>query len=259
MKAMVLRERGPIGTRPLTLEEVPTPEPGPGELRVRVTACAICRTDLHVIEGDLEVRKTPVIPGHQVVGVVEALGPGAGRFGEGDRVGIAWLRSTCGTCAHCERGRENLCKGSEYTGWMADGRLRRARGRPRGLRLRDPRVLLGRRGHPAALRGHHRLPGPPAGLGAGGGDARPLRLRLLGPHRAPARPGPGARGPRGDPRRRPPGARPGAGRRLGAGGRGDAPGPPRPPRSCSHPRVRSCPPPSRPSLRRGSWPARGSR
>ena len=121
MRAMLLRAQAPIGTSPLGPAEIPAPSPGPGEVRVRVRCCATCRTDLHVIEGDLPPRRLPVVPGHQVVGTVEALGAGAQRFRPGDRVGIAWLRSTCGRCAFCASGRENLCEGSAYTGWTADG------------------------------------------------------------------------------------------------------------------------------------------
>jgi propanol-preferring alcohol dehydrogenase len=97
------------------------PEPGRGEVLIRVTACGICRTDLHVVEGDLAVRRSPLVPGHQVVGVVERLGPGAEGTGLGDRVGIAWLRRTCGTCPFCRGGRENLCDRAEFNGWTADG------------------------------------------------------------------------------------------------------------------------------------------
>jgi propanol-preferring alcohol dehydrogenase len=99
----------------------PVPEPGPGGLLVAVQACGVCRTDLHVAEGDLAVHRPGVIPGHEVVGEVVALGPGAGGFATGDRVGIAWLRHTCGTCSYCRRGDENLCPESRYTGWDADG------------------------------------------------------------------------------------------------------------------------------------------
>jgi propanol-preferring alcohol dehydrogenase len=97
------------------------PEPGPGELLVAVEACGVCRTDLHVAEGDLAVHRPGVIPGHEVVGEVVALGPGAAGFATGDRVGIAWLRHTCGICSYCRRGDENLCPESRYTGWDADG------------------------------------------------------------------------------------------------------------------------------------------
>ena len=121
MRAMVLRAQAPIGGSPLEPVESAAPVPEAGEVRVRVRCCATCRTDLHVIEGDLPPRRLPVVPGHQAVGTVEALGPGARRFKLGDRVGIAWLRSTCGACRFCVTGRENLCEGSTYTGWTHDG------------------------------------------------------------------------------------------------------------------------------------------
>ena len=121
MRAMLLRAQAPIATAPLGATALPTPEPGPGELRVRVRACATCRTDLHVIEGDLTPRRLPLVPGHQAVGEVEALGAGAHRFRLGDRVGIAWLRQACGICRLCVAGRENLCEASAYTGWTHDG------------------------------------------------------------------------------------------------------------------------------------------
>ncbi|HEY7203465.1 MAG TPA: zinc-dependent alcohol dehydrogenase family protein [Methylomirabilota bacterium] len=118
---MRLPAQAPIGSSPLRATEGPTPSPASGEIRVRVRCCAACRTDLHVIEGDLPPRRLPVVPGHQAIGVVDALGPGAHRFQIGDRVGIAWLRSTCGVCAFCTSGRENLCERSTYTGWTHDG------------------------------------------------------------------------------------------------------------------------------------------
>ena len=95
--------------------------PGPGELRVRITVCGVCRTDLHLAEGDLAPRARDVVPGHEVVGVVDGLGAGATRFAAGDRVGIAWLRSTCGVCRFCRRGDENLCLTPRFTGWDTDG------------------------------------------------------------------------------------------------------------------------------------------
>ncbi|HWD41089.1 MAG TPA: zinc-dependent alcohol dehydrogenase family protein [Fimbriimonas sp.] len=121
MKAMVLGAQAPIESAPLQLKEVPIPEPRGGEVRVRVSVCAMCRTDLHVIEGDLPPIKSNIIPGHQIVGRVDANGPGCRRFEEGQRIGIAWLRSTDGTCVYCSRGRENLCPNSRYTGYMEDG------------------------------------------------------------------------------------------------------------------------------------------
>lgn len=121
MKAMVLPEIGPIEASPLRLRDLSDPQPGPGQLLVRVKVCAICRTDLHVIEGDLPRYKLPIIPGHQVVGVVEAVGENCHRFRPGDRVGIAWLRYTCGGCRLCQSGRENLCPCARFTGYHEDG------------------------------------------------------------------------------------------------------------------------------------------
>jgi propanol-preferring alcohol dehydrogenase len=121
VRAILHTRIAPIDEAELPLTEVPDPQPGPGEVRVRVAVCAICRTDLHVIEGDLPQKKSPLVPGHQVVGVVDALGPGCSRFRIGDRVGIAWLRHTCGVCDDCRRGDENLCRNSRYTGYHADG------------------------------------------------------------------------------------------------------------------------------------------
>ncbi|MBI5343600.1 MAG: zinc-dependent alcohol dehydrogenase family protein [Deltaproteobacteria bacterium] len=121
MNAMLLREVRPIEASPLSLAEVPLPSPGPGEIRVKVSACGICRTDLHVIEGDLPPVRMPLIPGHQVVGTVDRQGEGATRFPAGTRVGIAWLRHTCGACAFCRSGKENLCEAPLFTGYHRDG------------------------------------------------------------------------------------------------------------------------------------------
>lgn len=121
MLAWVVDQPGPIEEGPLRAEERPPPEPGPGEVRVAVRACGVCRTDLHVAEGDLPVRRPRVVPGHEVVGRVDALGAGSRRFDVGDRVGIAWLRGVCGHCRFCARGDENLCTAPTFTGWDADG------------------------------------------------------------------------------------------------------------------------------------------
>ena len=121
MRAAVLDASAPIETSPLSIREVALPPPGPGEIRVRVRACGICRTDLHVVEGDLPPRKRPVIPGHQAVGTVDAHGTGASRFPTGARVGIAWLARACGTCGFCAAGRENLCESPQFTGYHRDG------------------------------------------------------------------------------------------------------------------------------------------
>lgn len=121
MNAMVLNEIGPIGSAPLRWTERPDPQPGPGQVRVKVHCCALCRTDLHVIEGELPRHRLPIIPGHQVVGVIDRLGPGCSRLSVGQRVGIAWLRGTCGTCEYCTTGRENLCLSTRFTGYDEDG------------------------------------------------------------------------------------------------------------------------------------------
>ena len=170
MKAMLLRRIGPVESTPLELVDLPIPEPGPGEVRIRVRCCAICRTDLHVIEGDLPQQKLPIIPGHQIVGIVDKIGKmetkaeggrrraeespqvgaavvlphlasrggsatatptwlaeGEGRRAEerplqvGQRVGVAWLRHTCGECGFCASGRENLCESARFTGYHSDG------------------------------------------------------------------------------------------------------------------------------------------
>jgi len=121
MRAMVLERNAAVESAPLQLREMPVPLPQAGEVRIRVRCCGICRTDLHVIEAELPPRKLPIVPGHQVVGVVDAIGPGCGRLKAGQRVGIAWLRRTCGQCEFCRAGRENLCESSVFTGYHADG------------------------------------------------------------------------------------------------------------------------------------------
>jgi len=121
MKAMMLREARPIEEHPLEEVEVPEPTPGPGEIRIRVRACGVCHTDLHTVEGELNLPKLPVIPGHQIVGVVDQLGQNVSRFRLGDRVGVAWLHSSCGQCDFCQRGLENLCDQARFTGLHADG------------------------------------------------------------------------------------------------------------------------------------------
>ncbi|MFF8841540.1 zinc-dependent alcohol dehydrogenase family protein [Streptomyces sp. NPDC015127] len=119
--AWVVERPGPIATAPLRPVERPTPEPGPGELLLRVRACGVCRTDLHLAEGDLPPRVPGRTPGHEVVGEVVAAGPGVSGVPTGDRVGAAWLAGTCGRCRYCRAGRENLCPRSRYTGWDIHG------------------------------------------------------------------------------------------------------------------------------------------
>jgi propanol-preferring alcohol dehydrogenase len=121
MRAWAVDAPGPIDTGPLVRVERPDPHPGPGALRIKVKTCGVCRTDLHLAEGDLQPHHPGTIPGHQAVGIVDELGPGATRFTEGDRVGIAWLRHTDGVCKFCARGDENLCLDPKFTGWDADG------------------------------------------------------------------------------------------------------------------------------------------
>jgi alcohol dehydrogenase, propanol-preferring len=121
MRAMLLDKQASAEESPLRLVEVPVHTPGAGEIRVRVRACALCRTDLHITEGDLKLRRSPIIPGHQIVGVVDAVGAGVRQHREGDRVGVAWIHSTCGECAYCRKELENLCDRGRFTGWDADG------------------------------------------------------------------------------------------------------------------------------------------
>ena len=121
MRAQVLTAPASIAERPLRLEDRPDPEPAPDEVLVRVHACGCCRTDLHVCEGDLDLPRLPVVPGHQVVGVVEAVGAACSRLAVGARVGVAWLHRACGVCGPCRRGEENLCERAEFTGWTVDG------------------------------------------------------------------------------------------------------------------------------------------
>jgi alcohol dehydrogenase, propanol-preferring len=122
MHAWIVDEPGPVGSaQPLRWVERPDPRPARGQVRVRVSACGVCRTDLHLAEGDLPPRRPGTVPGHEIVGVVDELGEGAERFAVGDRLGIAWLRGTCGRCRWCRTGRENLCPDASFTGWDADG------------------------------------------------------------------------------------------------------------------------------------------
>jgi alcohol dehydrogenase, propanol-preferring len=117
MKAMVLRQQ----REPLHLTELPTPKPGPGQVLIQVRACAVCRTDLHVVDGELPEPKLPLVPGHEIVGRVVDLGQGVERFKPADRVGVPWLGWTCGVCHYCRTGRENLCERAQFTGYTLDG------------------------------------------------------------------------------------------------------------------------------------------
>ena len=117
MKAMVLEQQ----QQPLQLQDIPAPEPGESELLIRVLACGVCRTDLHVVDGDLTDPRLPLVPGHQIVGRVEAVGNGALGFRVGDKVGVPWLGQSCGECRYCRSARENLCENAQYTGYQIDG------------------------------------------------------------------------------------------------------------------------------------------
>ena len=121
MRAMVLSQTGPVESSPLQMRDVPLSSPASGQVRVRVKVCGVCHTDLHIVEGDLALPKMPIIPGHQIVGIVDGLGVGVKSVKEGDRVGVPWLYSTDGTCAFCRRGSENLCDNARFTGLHADG------------------------------------------------------------------------------------------------------------------------------------------
>ncbi|MFF3912324.1 zinc-binding alcohol dehydrogenase family protein [Streptomyces sp. NPDC001852] len=141
MRAWSVVRPGPLDGHPLRATERPVPVPGADELLVRVRACGVCRTDLHVAEGDLPVHRAGVTPGHEVVGEVVGAGASVRGFAVGDRVGVAWLRRTDGVCAYCARGAENLCPGSEYTGWDADGGYAEYTTVPAGFAYRLPGTL----------------------------------------------------------------------------------------------------------------------
>jgi propanol-preferring alcohol dehydrogenase len=121
VRTWIVARPGPVATRPLVLSERARAEPGPGQVRVRVSCCGVCRTDLHLAEGDLAPRRPGVTPGHEVVGIVDAVGAGTSRLSVGMRVGVAWLAATDGTCRYCRSGRENLCTAPTFTGWDVDG------------------------------------------------------------------------------------------------------------------------------------------
>ncbi len=121
MKAWAVDRPGPVDGRPLVQVDKEVPRPGPGQVLLRVHVCGVCRTDLHLAEGDLAPRRALVTPGHEVVGIVEQLGPGSSRWQVGDRIGVPWLAHTCGKCRFCRSGRENLCLDPRFTGWDLDG------------------------------------------------------------------------------------------------------------------------------------------
>jgi propanol-preferring alcohol dehydrogenase len=121
MKAMQLKEPAPVDAAPLTYTDVDTPEPGPGQVRLKIHTCGVCHTDLHIVEGDLDLPHLPIIPGHEIVGVVDAVGEGVTLHQVGDRLGVPWLNEVCGRCRYCRAGQENLCENIRFTGMHANG------------------------------------------------------------------------------------------------------------------------------------------
>lgn len=118
---MTLKETRPVEEEPLVMVEIDDPIPGPKEVRIKVLTCGVCHTDLHIVEGELPLKKLPIIPGHEIAGVVDATGEEVTRFRRGDRAGVAWLNSTCGSCELCAKGNENLCEKARFTGYDVDG------------------------------------------------------------------------------------------------------------------------------------------
>ena len=175
---MVLRTPG----RPLEQAEVPVPEPGAGEVLIRVSACAVCRTDLHVVDGELPHPALPLVPGHQIVGRVVA---GGDRFSEGERVGVPWLGGTCGRCRFCRSGRENLCDAPTFTGYDRDGGYADFAVAARGVRVPARRRRTRPRDGAAPVRGADRLPRAQDGGGRGAPGA--VRLRRGRAHHLPGR------------------------------------------------------------------------
>jgi propanol-preferring alcohol dehydrogenase len=121
MRAMSLEQPKPIDAHPLKLVDLPIPTTSPNEIRIKINTCGICHTDLHTVEGELDLPKFPIVPGHQIVGIVDSVGEKVTRFLPGDRVGVPWLYSTCGTCYYCKNGKENLCDSAKFTGLHTDG------------------------------------------------------------------------------------------------------------------------------------------
>src|SRR3989442_1505040 len=180
MRAMVLTRCGPVEKAPLSLEQRAVPQPGAGEVRVRVQACGVCRTDLHIVEGELEAVRLPIVPGHQVVGRVDAVGPGVTLVAKGDRVGVAWLRGVCGECGFCRSGRENLCESAQFTGLHVDGGYAEYAVVPESFAYRVPEVFGDQEATPllcAGIIGYRALklsgvrPGERLGLYGFGGSA----------------------------------------------------------------------------------------
>jgi propanol-preferring alcohol dehydrogenase len=180
MKAMTLIAPARVASRPLALTELPTPEPGPGEIRIRVEVCGVCRTDLHVVEGELPPHREHIVPGHEVVGRVDACGRGSERFDIGARVGVAWLNRSCGVCPYCRRGDENLCDAPLFTGYDVNGGYAEYCVAPEAFVYPIPEGVDSREAAPflcAGIIGYRALrrsevgPGQPLGLYGFGGSA----------------------------------------------------------------------------------------
>ena len=200
MRALVLERPGRLADgEPLRLRDVAEPAAGPGEVLIRVAACGVCRTDLQLVEGDLAAHRLPTIPGHQVVGRVEAVGDGVAGWSIGDRAGVGWLAGTCGTCGACGGGRENLCDAARFTAGTATAASPSAIAVQADFAPPDPDTVRRPGGGPAPLRGRHRLPRAPRVRGsspvAGWGSTASGRRRCSHPGRAPL----GLRGLRRDP------------------------------------------------------------
>ena len=187
MRAMELLRPAPASSRPLRSVDRPDPSPGPGEILVRVSACAVCRTDLQLCEGDLAPHRAPSVPGHQIVGRVAALGEGVAAWRPGDRVGVAWLAGTDGTCPRCLEGRENLCAAARFTGWDCDGGFATHALVRADFALAFPRAFADARRRAAVVRGRHRLPRAQRQRHRAGAATRSLRLRRVGDDRHPGR------------------------------------------------------------------------
>lgn len=206
MRALQLAAPAPAAERPLRLRELPVPEPDPGQVLLRVLACGVCRTDLHILEGELPPHRSPVVPGHQIVGEVVRLGPGAATVRPGgdpdaaplvpgDRVGVPWLYQADGSCRFCRRGQENLCEHALFTGWDVDGGFAEYMTAPAGFVYRLPAGMSAMAAAPllcAGIIGYRCLrlvgvvgddagsPGRPAAVAPHGRDDRPRRLAIYG-------------------------------------------------------------------------------
>lgn len=153
MRAYVLNAPHPVTENPLELRDLPDPEPGPGQVRVKVEACGVCHTDLHIVEGELDPPSLPVIPGHQVVGRIDRLGRECGRFSLGERVGLAWLHRTCGKCRFCLNGLENLCEEAAFTGFTVPGGFAEYTVAPEGFVYPIPEAFTSREAAPLLCAG----------------------------------------------------------------------------------------------------------